>query len=419
MRPETTLYERWQAVVAAQRDELALVDAATGRRWTFSQLAREADRAPGVGGPVVFPSGMGAEFLLAILSGWRDGRIVCPLEVGQTAPSGPWPGAPCVHLKTTSATTGRPRLIAFNAAQLATDAANLVATMGLRPDWPNVAVLSLAHSYGFSNLVTPLLLHGIPLHLAGSALPEALRRAATGLAAVTLPAVPALWRAWQEARAIPAQVRLAISAGAPLPLALEHEVFATTGLKLHNFYGASECGGIAYDGTERPRADATLAGTPVANVALAVAADGCLEIRGPNVATRYWPEADPVLADGCYHAADLAEMRAEGVFLLGRASEVINVAGRKVAPETIERALLEHPAVREALVLGLPAGGGREETIAAVVVPSRPVTDAELRTHLLHRLPAWQVPRRWHWATEPLANQRGKTSRAIWRNRLA
>jgi long-chain acyl-CoA synthetase len=413
------LYECWRAVAAARGGELALLDAVAGRSWTFAQLAAEAERAPAVSEPVIFPSGMGAEFILDVLRGWRAGRIVCPLEAGQTPLAGPWPAAPCVHLKTTSATTGRPRLIAFTAEQLAADAANLVATMGLQPDWPNVAVLSLAHSYGFSNLVTPLLLHGIPLRLGGSALPEALRRAAEGAAAVTLPAVPALWRAWQDARAIPAHVRLAISAGAPLPLALEREVFDASGLKLHNFYGASECGGIAYDRTEIPRSDAALAGTPVEQVSLDLAADGCLEIRGPNVATGYWPEPDASLAAGCYHAADLAELREARVFLLGRASDVINVAGRKVAPETVERALLEHPAVREALVLGLPADGGRGEVIAAVVVCQPAVTEQELKLFLLKGLPAWQVPRRWCFEQSPLANSRGKIARAQWRDRLS
>ena len=119
--------------------------------------------------------------------------------------------------------------------------------MGLRPDWPNLGVISLAHSYGFSNLVLPLLLHGIPLILAPAPLPEIIRRAAGRKCAVTLAAVPALWRAWHEAAGIPAQVRLAISAGAPLPLNLEQSVFAAGGIKIHNFYGASECGGIAYD----------------------------------------------------------------------------------------------------------------------------------------------------------------------------
>src|SRR5205085_9914829 len=128
-----------------------------------------------------------------------------------------------VHLKSTSATTGQPRMVAFTAEQLMADAENIVQTMGLCAAWPNLGVISLAHSYGFSNLILPLLLHGIPLILVGSALPEAVRRAAATEGAVTLAAVPALWGKWHEGDAIPPNVRLAISAGAALPLKLEQD----------------------------------------------------------------------------------------------------------------------------------------------------------------------------------------------------
>ena len=158
--------------------------------------------------------------------------------------------------------------MAFTAEQLAADAENIVATMGLRPDWPNLGVISMAHSYGFSNLVLPLLLHGIPLILAPAPLPEIVRRAAETEPAITLAAVPAMWRAWHEADAIPPNVRLAISAGAPLPLNLEQAVFKTRGLKIHNFLGSSECGGIAYDAGETPRTDAACVGAPMRNVNL-------------------------------------------------------------------------------------------------------------------------------------------------------
>ena len=415
MPNETTLYDRWRMVARERHGEFALCDLAAGRRWTFGELAAEAEASSDPEGAVTFPQGTGAEFIFSLLRAWRRGQVVCPLEPGQTPPEFPCPLPPIAHLKMTSATTGKPRLVAFTAEQLAADAANLVPAMGLRADWPNLGVISLAHSYGFSNLVTPLLLHGIPLVLGGSALPEAVRRAAQDWPALTLPAVPALWRAWHDARAIPACVRLAISAGAPLSAALERDVFAATGVKIHNFYGASECGGIAYDRSETPRADGSLAGTAVENVALEVTSSGCLAIRGPNVATGYWLEDDPSLAQGVFSASDLAEIREGSVFLLGRAGDLINVAGRKVAPETIERALLEHPAMREAVVLGLPAEGGREEVIAAVVVCQPTVAGQALRQFLLERLPAWQVPRHWRMESESLVNARGKVSRAALR----
>src|SRR5205807_1358532 len=124
-----------------------------------------------------------------------------------------------VHLKLTSATTGAQKLVAFTAAQLMADADQIVQTMGLRPEWPNFGVISLAHSYGFSNLITPLLLHGIPLILSDSALPESLRQVINvSREGITLAAVPALWRIWHEGAAITRHIKLAISAGGPLPL---------------------------------------------------------------------------------------------------------------------------------------------------------------------------------------------------------
>src|SRR5213593_4853701 len=250
------LYQRWRQIARACPERIALRDVAGGGAWTFGELLALIEKQRSEQQPIAFPQGPPADFIFIVLRAWRDHQVLCPLEPDQATPaiSGPLPSG-VVHLKTTSATTGAPRLVAFTPAQLMGDANNIVTTMGLKPDWPNLGVISLAHSYGFSNLVMPLLLHGIPLVLAGAALPESVRRAAGTEPHLTLAAVPALWRAWHEANAIPANIRLAISAGTPLPLQLEQEVHAAHGLKIHNFYGSTECGGIAYDACALPRSD--------------------------------------------------------------------------------------------------------------------------------------------------------------------
>jgi acyl-CoA synthetase (AMP-forming)/AMP-acid ligase II len=92
------------------------------------------------------------------------------------------------------------------------------------------------------------------------------------------------------------------------------------------------------------------------------------------------------------------------------------VAGRKVSPEFIERALLKHPAVRECLVFGVPSRDAeRLEEIAAVVVGS--ADEAGLHQFALGALPAWQVPRHWLFVDALQTNPRGKVSRAEWRER--
>jgi long-chain acyl-CoA synthetase len=322
----------------------------------------------------------------------------------------------CCHLKTTPASTGVPRAVAFTEEQMAADAANIVATMELRPDWPNLGVISMAYSYGFSNLVLPLLLHGIPLFLAPSPLPEVLRNAARTGEDFTVAAVPALWHAWHKAGAILHNVRLAISAGAPLPLSLERAVFEEHGIKIHNFYGSTECGGIAYDGTAKPRTDETTVGRPLKNVKVKVNSEGVLLVRSRAVGVTYWPNPEAALGHGVFQTRDLAELKNGKICLRGSNSDQINVAGRKVSPATIEQSLREHEAVAECLVFGVPSGNAdRTDVIVACVSADRNGIQDDLKQFLLQRLPGWQVPREW-WFVESLGtNANGKSSRAQWR----
>lgn len=407
------LYERWMAIVGQRRNECALRDLSSQRRWTFGQLAAEAESVANEAGPVAFPPAFGVGAILTVLRAWRAGQAVCPLDADQIRPHLPPPPPAIVHLKCTSATTGKPRFIAFTDDQIAADAENIVATMGLRPEWPNLGVISLAHSYGFSNLVTPLLLDGIPLILVESALPESVRRALHVEPALTLPAVPALWRAWHEAGVIPRNIRIAISAGAPLPASLERAVFDTCGVKIHNFYGASECGGIAYDASHEPREEDACVGEPMQNVHLGIGESACLRVQSQAVGEGYWPEREDTLAAGFFQTSDLVEFAAGRVFLRGRLSEMINIAGRKLAPQVVEQALCHHPLVLDCLVMRVASNDpGRGDDIAAAVVLASELEEEVLRQFLLARLPAWQVPRLWRFVKTLPVSGRGKISRA-------
>ncbi len=172
----------------------------------------------------------------------------------------------------------------------------------------------------------------------------------------------------------------------------------------------------AYDGSATPRLDETLAGSPMRNVTLSLNHSACLVVHGGAVAETYWPEKSGLLGAGRFQTSDLAELQNDRVFLRGRLSDEINVAGRKVSPESIEGVLLKHPEVRECLVFGAPSRDAeRTETIVAVVVSG--ATEAELKRFLLQCLPAWQVPREWCFVETLSANDRGKISRVEWRRR--
>ena len=151
-------------------------------------------------------------------------------------------------------------------------------------------------------------------------------------------------------------------------------------------------------------------------VELALAEDGCLEVRGAAVGENYWPQPSPALGNGVFRTSDLAEIRNGFIHLHGRAGDQINVAGRKVLPETIEKVILAHPGVRECVVLGIPSSDPqRVEEIAACIVATEKMESERLRQFLLERLPAWQVPREWRFVDSLSPNNRGKISRSEWR----
>jgi acyl-coenzyme A synthetase/AMP-(fatty) acid ligase len=302
-------------------------------------------------------------------------------------------------VKYTPGASGIPRGIFLSAGQIIADAERIVAAMRLTPDVPNLAVISLSHSYGFSNVVLPLLLHGVPARLLPVPFPRVVEEAFHQHSALVLPAVPSIWRAWQRAGILTnAPIRLAISAGAPLSLALEQQIFEESGLKIHNFYGASECGGIAFDFTDTPRASAEIMGSSLPGVNVGIGRDGRLQVTSDAVATCYdAPRDDDLLKNGVYLTRDHGFTDAGGIIhLTGTTGGAINVAGRKISPAKVEAAIMATGLVLRVKVLGIPSSDPeRFEEIAALVEVHAGVTAAALKSAAAKHLQAWEIPRHW------------------------
>src|SRR5438445_8245393 len=219
--------------------------------------------------------------------------------------------------------------------------------------------------------------------------------------ATVFPGMPVFYQAVCEMEQVPVlpKLRLCISAGAPLPCAVAKKFRDKFNLRIHSFYGASECGGICYD-RETTNEEEGFVGQPMKGVDVEMlhpsAPANQMQVRSAAVADGYFPEPDDEkLRNGIVVPDDLVARDDLGFKIVGRISDVINVAGKKVNPAEVEADLLRFTGVRQAVVFGRSAGAGlRNEEVAACVVASPDVTESDLLRFCRTTLSAWQVPKR-------------------------
>ena len=338
-------------------------------------------------------------------------------------------------LKLTSGSTGPPRGIAVSAEALAADTLRLARVMGFDPAERLLVAVPMSHSYGFSVLTAPALLCGSRLCFVGALdVLEAARRLETTF----LPSVPSWYRAMlplTQARDLPASQRLFLSAGAPLAAETARAFREKFGRPIAVLYGASECGGIAYDGTglatERGSVGSILPGV---RIELGQATSGgarAVNVHSDAVALGYVPAlaGDELRLDGTtYRSEDLARVEDGELFLMGRTSDWINVRGKKVNPREVEAVIAELEGVDEVHVHGAPgkapsktepananaeASDSGEQQLRAVVASAQGTVDVRaVRAWCATRLAPHKRPRAIVILRELPRTARGKLDRA-------
>jgi len=349
---------------------------------------------------------LGAGVSVEIGTPWPEGPDAVRFESfaldGTEARVAPPPATVAV-IKTTSGSTGQPKGIGVSSAALLADDAAIRSSMGIGLDDRLLASVPFSHSYGLSSLVVPALAHGIPLVLpdrAGAFEPLA---SAGPLGVTVFPTVPAWVAAWirlSEPPPLPETLRTILSAGAPLSPGTAARFREIHGRSIHVFYGASECGGIAYD-REGGAAERGTVGAPLdgVRVRLETEADGTaagrVVVESPAVAETYLPDPRADLAGGRFRSADRAEFRNGEIALLGRADRRINVKGRKVDPREVERVIGEMDGVVEVFVDGVSREDAGDHVLRALIVCDRGGPDPEaVRAWCRSHLSESETPRR-------------------------
>jgi long-chain acyl-CoA synthetase len=457
MKSSDQLLQAWEKTLARKRDAPAIFATSGEVLRTFGdveQRARELSRSIDVfheGNVLAVQIGNQEDWPSILIGCLRRNLVVLPLEQSisehqrdetfeickvkavvsavpgggtpeiirpGTADSTPdWPENPPNLLKLTSGTTATPRAIRFRSKQLLADCNQICYTMGISDIDLNFGVIPISHSYGFSNLLTPLIARAVPMVISRDRTPRAILDDLARSNATVFPGMPVFYQAFCEMEHVPMlpKLRLCISAGAPLPVATAKRFQEKFNLPIHSFYGASECGGICYDREAANQKNEGFVGEAMNGVNLElVDPEGSasqIHVRSAAVGDGYFPEADEEkLGNGIFVPDDLLARDGSGFKIVGRISDVINVAGKKVNPAEVEAHLLRFAGVRQAVVFGRESVL-RNEEVAACVVAAPDVSETDLLQFCRGALSSWQVPKRILIVDSIPANERGKISR--------
>ncbi len=260
--------------------------------------------------------------------------------------------------------------------------------------------------------------------------------------------VPTIWNdVFQYGESHPldlSSLRTVTSGGSAVPRILMERFEQRYGLKIIQGWGMTETSPVATLGIPPRSATAeeefeyrNMAGRMVAGVEIRIANDdgviaprdgetvGEIEIRGPWITGSYYGEPTPEkFHDGWLRTGDMGTLTANGfIRITDRTKDVIKSGGEWVSSIDLENAIMAHPAVREASVIGVPDPRWDERPMACIVLNEGHVGDEsmveELKSFLDGKVAKWWIPERWTFIGEVPKTSVGKFDKKLLRTRFA
>ena len=313
----------------------------------------------------------------------------------------------------TSGTTGKPKGVMIPHRMVAWNGYNTACGWQLREDDVSPIFTPLYHAGGLLAFLVPIFTIGGTIVLHRGFDPQEIWRAIERERATVVLGVPTIWKLLMDSPAFAeadlSHVRWFISGGAPLPRYLI-EAYQERHVVFKQGFGMTEVGVNCFAMTvEDSYTKVGSIGKPMMCTEVRLVDGegrdvpdgevGEMLFRGPHVSLGYWhnPQATAAAldADGWFYSGDQARRDADGFFYVaGRQKDMIISGGVNIYPAEIEGALLLHPGVEDAAVVGVPDDTWGEAGVAFVV----PLGDGELDTddlkaHLAERIARFKIPR--------------------------
>jgi fatty-acyl-CoA synthase len=314
----------------------------------------------------------------------------------------------------TSGTTGYPKGAIIPHRQILFNAINTVISWGLTEKDISPVYTPLFHAGGLFAFLTPILYVGGRIILARDFDPAASLRWIMEEGCTVILGVPTLFQLWMDSgyfsEADFSRVHFFISGGAPCPPHLMNTWREKKGIVFRQGYGLTEVGANCFSMTDEDSVPKTgSVGKPIFHSKMRVVhpesgADvpvgeaGELLIHGPHVCAGYWRNSEATasaITDGWFHTGDMAHMDKDGFFYIdGRYKDMIKSGGENIYAAEVETIFREHPAVKDAALIGKPDKTWGEVGLMIVVLEDgQSVGDDELKEYCRDRLAKFKVPK--------------------------
>ncbi|MDM5187415.1 fatty acid--CoA ligase family protein [Bacillus sp. DX4.1] len=329
----------------------------------------------------------------------------------------------------TSGTTGKPKGAMLTHKNLYSNAGDVAAYLQYTGEDRIVAALPMFHVFCLTVAVNAPIVNGATILMLPKFSPKEVFRICRTYEPTIFAGVPTMYNylyLYEDASAEDVHtLRLCISGGASMPVALLKNFENRFGVIVSEGYGLSEASPVTcFNPLDRPRKPGSI-GTNIWHVEnkivnelgeeIPVGEVGELIVRGPNVMKGYYKAPEDTAAtlrDGWLYTGDLARADEEGYFyIVDRKKDIVLVGGYNVYPREVEEVLYQHDAVAEVVVIGVPDERLGEAVRAYVVLKHTTVTEAELVQYCSLHLAKYKVPQSIEFLEELPKNTTGKLLR--------
>lgn len=344
---------------------------------------------------------------------WAVDRGALKKEEGKRAPTVTRQPTDVAMILYTSGTTGRAKGAMLTHENIYANARDFGTSLQYSSDDRVIATLPIFHAFALTVVVHAPLVRGASLILVPSFSPRYVLDVAERKRATVFAGVPTMYHFLTEyakehhRKEAFRTIRVAISGGSSMPVAMLDAFESTFGVRVSEGYGLSEASPVtSFNPLDRERIPGSV-GQPIANVEQKIVDRdgnevlhgeiGELIIKGPNVMKGYYknPESTRrVLKNGWLYTGDLARRDKEGYFyIIDRKDDLMIVGGNNVYPREVEEALYALEEVKEAAVVGVDDWDYGEVPAAYVVFRDEPLSVDEVRVRLSQTLASYKLPR--------------------------